>query len=420
MLFALNYCCVFIYGLLVMVFLLDIKWNKRSVLALSLCFTLGMFFQLSLYFLFGSAFLEKAYPLIVHLPLLIFFNAFFKKRLDWVLFVLCTAYILTTPRRWIGDLIALPFNSDPDVAAVSSIIMSFPLLLIAYKFIRPYFIKTLDFSQGKINLIGIVPLIYYVLAYLTTVYTHLLYTSRVIVIGILTTGLTVVFYYFLIAYIDQLTKRFTLQNEQNVLAVQISSLQLRAETMKQAEEKTRIYRHDMRHHLNLIGAYLADNNKAAAQKYIAEVDSAIDDAVVPKYCGNYTLNLILYSYITKAVNDKIKVETQIDLAENNSVSDMDLCVIFSNAIENATNACKKLTHANDRRMNILCKNKDGKLFIQITNTYDGPVTFVDNMPVRTPENHGLGTKSIVAVVEKYGGLCSFTAVDRLFSTCIIL
>lgn len=420
MLFALNYCSVFIYGLLIMVFLLDIKLNKRSVFALSLCSIIGLFFQMVLYFLLGPAVLEKAYPLIVHLPILIFFNVFFRKRLDWVLFVLCTAYILTTPRRWIGDLAALPFNSDPSVATVSSIIISFPLLFIIYKFIRPYFIKTLDFSQGKINLIGIVPLIYYVLAYLTTVYTHLLYTSRVIVIGILTTGLTVVFYYFLIAYIDQLTKRFTLQNEQNVLAIQISSLQLRAETMRQAEEKTKIYRHDMRHHLNLIGAYLADNNKAAAQKYIAEVDSAIECAVVPKYCANYTVNLILYSYITKAENDKIKVETYIDLDDKSSVSDMDFCVIFANAIENATNACKRLTNTEDRRLNILCKNKDGKLFIQITNTYGGHVLFMDNMPVRTPENHGLGIKSIVAVAEKYGGLCSFTAADGLFNTSIIL
>ncbi len=420
MLFALNYFCVFTYGFLIMAFLLDIKRDKRSVIAMSLCFVICLFFQEALYFIFGSSVLEKAYPLVVHLPLLIFFTAFFRRRFDWVLFVLCTAYILTTPRRWLGDLIALPFNSDPVVAVVSSIVMSVPLLIITYKFIRPYFIKTLDFSQSKINLIGIVPLIYYVLAYLTTVYTHLLYTSRVIVIGILTTGLSAVFYYFLIEYVNQLTKRFALQNEQNVLAAQISALRLRAESMIQAEEKTRIYRHDMHHHLSLIGAYLADDNKAAAQRYIAKVGSAIEDAAVPAYCGNYTVNLILYSYITKAEKDKVKVETQIDLTENNAISDMDLCVIFSNAIENAINACMKLTNAEDRRLNIICANKDEKLLIQITNIYAGDVIFRDGIPVRPTGNDGLGIKSIAAVVEKYGGLYSFTATTGLFKAEIII
>ncbi len=147
---------------------------------------------------------------------------------------------------------------------------------------------------------------------------------------------------------------------------------------------------------------------------------AIEDAAVSEYCGNYTVNLILSAYIAKAEHEKINVETQIDLPENSPVSDMDLCVIFANALENATNACKKLTNDEDRRLNILCKNKDGKLFIQITNTYDGLVNFVDHMPVRAIEDHGLGIKSIAAVAEKYGGLCSFEAADGMFCASMIL
>jgi sensor histidine kinase YesM len=175
----------------------------------------------------------------------------------------------------------------------------------------------------------------------------------------------------------------------------------------------------MRHHLNLIDAYLSDNNKARAQKYISEVGHAIDDTVVKKYCGNYTVNLILSSYIAKANNEEIRVETQIDLPEKNNILDMDLCIIFANAIENATNACKRIS-LKDRVLNIICKNKSNKLFIQITNRYEGSVNFIGDMPVRTIENHGLGIKSIAAVAQKYGGLCSFTAEDGLFSASIIL
>jgi two-component system, LytTR family, sensor histidine kinase AgrC len=60
---------------------------------------------------------------------------------------------------------------------------------------------------------------------------------------------------------------------------------------------------------------------------------------------------------------------QINLPEKNTISDMDLCIIFANAIENAINASKLITNTNDRTLQILCKTKGDKLLIQITNSY---------------------------------------------------
>lgn len=121
--------------------------------------------------------------------------------------------------------------------------------------------------------------------------------------------------------------------------------------------------------------------------------------MVEQYSSNYTLNLILSSYITKAKNEDIKVFTQIELPETSAVSDMDLCVIFSNVIENATNACKGILNIENRSLSIICKSRSDKLFIQITNSFDGNVEFDHDLQVSTDENHGFGIKSIVAVVQ---------------------
>jgi hypothetical protein len=74
----------------------------------------------------------------------------------------------------------------------------------------------------------------------------------------------------------------------------------------------------------------------------------------------------------------------------------------------------------DRFIKIVCRSKNDKLFIQITNSYEGDVEFKDNLPVTMMTNHGLGTKSIVAVSQKYGGVYSFTAENGIFTTSIIL
>jgi hypothetical protein len=227
-------------------------------------------------------------------------------------------------------------------------------------------------------------------------------------------------YFLILRFFQQTRKQLTLQNEQNISQMQLAAAQVHLEALQESQEKTILYRHDMRHHLNLIRAYLKDNNHAAALKYITDVEETIEDAAVETYCSNYSVNLILSSYITKARNEEIAVETQIDLPEKNAVADMDLCVIFANAIENAINACKRIPSTNDRTLKIVCKRKNDRLFIQISNRFDGKVSFVNDMPVSMEENHGLGTKSIAAVAEKYNGVYSFTAEDGVFKTNLFL
>jgi hypothetical protein len=263
-------------------------------------------------------------------------------------------------------------------------------------------------------------------------YTILLYTAsrynlnsialapKTVLFALLILSLTLSAYRLILSNFKQTREQLTLQNEQDLLKTQISAAQVHLKSLKESQEQTIIYRHDMRHHLNLISAFLADNNISATQKYIAEVQTTIGGTVVDEYCNNYAVNLILHSYLTKAKNNQITVGTQINLPENNTISDMDLCVIFSNAIENAINACLYITDTKERILNIICMNKNDKLFIQITNSYEGTLEFINDMPITTEENHGLGTKSIAAVVQKYNGLCSFSADDRMFQSVVIL
>lgn len=420
MLFLVNYLSVFIYGFLIMIFLLDIKIKKKNILAMSVFIILGMICNTLLYYLFGEHFLEQAYPIVVHLPALMFFYFFYKKRLDNVLFVLCTAYILTTPRRWVGDLIALAFDNQNNIAPIIKILISIPLLILIFKYIRPYIIKVLAYSDTKIRFLLVIPLIYYVIAYLTTVYTQLLYTSKIVVIGILTIGLTSTFFYFFVVYFNEMEKRFELKNEQTILAVQISALHTRAEAMKQAEENAIIQRHDLRHHLQLINSYLIKDNITDAKRYINEIEANLYHNVTEKYCDHDAVNLILTSYITMAKNEGITVQPHVYIPNDCNISDMDLCIILANGIENAINASVKIKDVNDRILKISCTLKNNRLLIQITNKFTGVVNFENDLPITKNEKHGFGTKSIVAIVQKNNGIYSFTAENSIFKLIVIL
>ena len=411
-----------IFAISVMYMLLDceIKHKKNRYL-LGLYATVVLICEGFVLLNFGHTTFMKLYPLLVHLPVVSAFMFISKFKAIKVFFVHFTVVAITTSISLIGIIISYFFGFNRVILSVVCYIMYLPTGLIVYRYLRPSFLYMLRNTDNGWYGFCAIPLSYSALLFITSKYNlNTVLNEQVIVFAGLDFILTLAAYVLILRFFQQTREQLTLQNEQNLLITQVTAAQMQLAALQESQEKTIIYRHDMRHHLNLIDAYLGDNNQAAAQKYITEVEKTIESAVVEKYCRNYTVNLILYFYIAKAQDEQIAVKTQINLSEKNAVSDMDLCVIFANALENAVNACKRISNANDRALKIVCKTKSDKLFIQITNRYEGTVTFVNDMPVSSEENHGFGTKSIAAVAHKYDGVFSFTAEDGVFKTSIIL
>ena len=412
-----------VFAISMMYLLLDCEINSKKAryfLAIYAVAVIGI----DVFFLihYGYTFFMKLYPLLVHLPVFVTFVFISRFNAIKVFFVLWTLVAISLSFSLIGLIVSYYFDSSRVVVNIVSYILYLPTWFIMIKHIRPTFLYMLrNTNNAGWAGFSLVPLSYSLIIYSYGRFDlDEIDIQRIFISTVLLFILAFSAYYMIFRFFRQTREQLTLQSEQNLLINQVAAAQLHFEALEESQEKTVIYRHDMRHHLALISSYLADNNGKAAQKYIAEVVRTIDDAVVEKYCSNYTVNLILYSYITHAKKEDIHVETHIDLPEQNSVSDMDLCVIFGNGIENAINACKDILGDKDRHIKIICKNKNDKIFIQITNSCEGEVEFADDMPVSTRKGHGLGTKSIAAVAQKYGGVYSFSAEDGVFTTNIIL
>ena len=58
--------------------------------------------------------------------------------------------------------------------------------------------------------------------------------------------------------------------------------------------------------------------------------------------------------------------------------------------------------------------KNGKFFLQVVNDCREPVRFKDGIPVTDQPGHGIGVGSICAIVERYGGLYSFSVREGKF------
>jgi two-component system sensor histidine kinase AgrC len=420
MLGILDYISVLIYGVLIMVFFLDIKINRKSVLAVSLYVLISGFLQLVLYNVFGTDALEKLYPLMIHLPVVIFFVYIFKKRYNLVFFVLFISYIFTAPRRWIGEVVASFFNNDAYILVVTKIVVSILLLIVMYRVLRPFVNRILNYSSKRITLLTVVPAVSYCITYATTVYTDALYNSNMLVVGLFSVGFNLVFYTFIIAYFIEMDKSFMLQTEQTVLEMQIDTIAIQIEDYKTSQKQGRIYRHDLRHHLHYISACIGDNHTDEALAYITQINKDIEATQVREYCENTSINLILSTYATKAKNNHIDIEIDAVVPMASAVHAIDVCIILSNAIENAIHASQKIVNEHNKKIRVSCKVENKKLMIEICNNYEGEIQFEENIPVSTEKDHGLGVKSIITTVKKYQGLYAFTEENGVFTMRVIL
>ena len=63
---------------------------------------------------------------------------------------------------------------------------------------------------------------------------------------------------------------------------------------------------------------------------------------------------------------------------------------------------------------LLHNEKQQQIFLQIKNSCAGAPIFENGVPVSKEKGHGIGTRSICAIVERYGGVYTFSLEKEYF------
>ncbi len=206
-------------------------------------------------------------------------------------------------------------------------------------------------------------------------------------------------------------RRSQLEQTQNSLNLQVAQAVREIDALRESQRKASTYRHDLRHHLQYISACIENGRAEAAQEYIHSVCAEIEASKVNVYCENEAANLILSAFATRAQNSGIDFRVHAAIPLVLPLPDSDLCVLLSNALENALHAGQrqregwKARCCGDHRL-----PKGQQTVLQIANSCSFPVQFrAEGIPTTSQPGHGLGVRSICAIVEQYGGMYSFFA-----------
>lgn len=176
------------------------------------------------------------------------------------------------------------------------------------------------------------------------------------------------------------------------------------ETYRQAQEDIRIFRHDMKHHINRIVQLCADSDITSLKNYVSELHDNLDVTLGAVYqTGDSNVDAILNAKVQQMHRNNISFSLSGAFVNSLSLSSFDLCAIFSNAIDNAIEENQKIMPESSRFISLSIRRNNFYYIISLENpmcdisTYDTTTTKADS------HNHGFGLRSIREKVAKHGG-----------------
>ena len=131
-----------------------------------------------------------------------------------------------------------------------------------------------------------------------------------------------------------------------------------------------------------------------------QYDEALRETQMKRYCKNVIIDAVLSTYIHNAESKGILIDIGFDFPDPIPVDATELATVLANAIENAINACEKMGAGEERFLDVKVLS-DPSFMIQVQNSFSGEVELdEDGIPVNREEEHGFGTRSIIAFCDK--------------------
>lgn len=211
-----------------------------------------------------------------------------------------------------------------------------------------------------------------------------------------------------------------IEKEQSLIVQNIEYSKNKYNEIVSMKNQIRNMWHDINNHITVVKGMISENNEDAA-KYIGELEEKIDEYYASTIFGNTILDTVIYSKTVKAKECGIDIKTTLDMDKNIPVSPVDICTIFSNALDNAIEACEGVEEGK-RFIYTRAVQNEGILYIKIVNSSPERKKRGDGFPTTKvhKDRHGIGMKSILNAVENYAGSVKAEYEDGVFTFSAIL
>ncbi len=188
----------------------------------------------------------------------------------------------------------------------------------------------------------------------------------------------------------------------------------------QGIELINIKYHDLKHQ---IAGMRAEIDPEKRELWLNQLEEELEDFRPEQQTGNAVLDTLIAGKTSVMRTNKIRFTCVADGKLLSAIHVTDICSIFGNALDNAIESVAQEKDPERRLIHLMVTERNGFIFIMMTNYCRAEVNFKDGLPVTTKadrRNHGYGIRSMRHAVRKYNGTLTTQIKNDAFELKILI
>ena len=208
----------------------------------------------------------------------------------------------------------------------------------------------------------------------------------------------------------KLQQNFRLSTEISLMEQEEHSLNRYVEEAKARYDETKSFRHDIRNHIAVVKNLLRSGKLTEAVSYMEDMDDMAEKMSFPCSTNNPVVDILVGNKLGIAKSMGIDADCSLLLPYPCDIKDIDICIVLSNALDNAIHAVKSLDAGIEKYIRVSGRIQGDFLMIEVENSFHGKDTF----------KKGTGLSNVKKVAEKYGGAMSIETQENKFVLHVLL
>lgn len=205
----------------------------------------------------------------------------------------------------------------------------------------------------------------------------------------------------------------------NILEEQVNSQLLNYKKREKINSEIQSFRHDFNSHVKCLEALMSSQKFNEATEYLKKISGMMPFGEFLFRTGNYISDAILTEAQENSAADNVTISFKGCITQN--IDSTDLCIILSNALKNAIEACCNLSES--KTVSVYGNYQQDVLVLIIKNPTALKGSAKDIFPKTSKPDklsHGFGFSNMQHVVNKYDGTMHTLIEDGFFTLSITL
>lgn len=210
-----------------------------------------------------------------------------------------------------------------------------------------------------------------------------------------------------------------MQAEREYLQLAAGNMSQRLELMEEVSARNSRAAHDRRHFNNVLLGLL-EQEKTGEATALLQNQNQMTQKISRVYCENPAVNAAVCHYAALAEQAGISTEIELDIPRELTVDFLELSMVVSNLLENAIQACGRLTDGTNPYLRFTCRSV-GRLLLEMENPCGSDTALDENgYPFASQKDHGIGSKSVIAFAKKYDGELLYKIENCVFRVRLLV